>query len=213
MAYFTPSTKPARPRYDLLDKHEEHEIDRAHQEISASPTLYNRNASGWETALRRSSKIQPRCGGTSPLPSRVRSRRSRAWHPLSHHHRRRCLGENKAANWAWDITNFVFWIGIGHAGTMIAPFSISRVSGGPRHQPAAEAMTVFAVMCAGIYPAYTLAASGLRGISRPFQRQRHLAEFQESAALGRLRRIDLPSVSIMFWYVGLIRIVPPCATG
>ena len=62
-------------------------------------------------------------------------------------------GENNSANWAWDITNFVFWIGIGHAGTMIAAILyLTRQKWASGINRAAEAMTIFAVMCAGIYP-------------------------------------------------------------
>ena len=63
-------------------------------------------------------------------------------------------GENSTVGWAFDITNFVWWVGIGHAGTLISAIllllrqrwrnSINRF---------AEAMTLFAVACAGIYPA------------------------------------------------------------
>jgi len=55
--------------------------------------------------------------------------------------------------WAWDITNFVFWIGIGHAGTLIsAILFLLRQKWRTSINRAAEAMTIFAVMCAGIYP-------------------------------------------------------------
>ena len=62
-------------------------------------------------------------------------------------------GLNKTIGWAFDITNFVFWIGIGHAGTFISAIlflfnqkwrtSVNR---------SAEAMTLIAVMCAGLFP-------------------------------------------------------------
>ena len=62
-------------------------------------------------------------------------------------------GLNKTVGWAWDITNFVWWVGIGHAGTLISAvlllfrqkwrFAINR---------AAEAMTIFAVFMAGQFP-------------------------------------------------------------
>ena len=62
-------------------------------------------------------------------------------------------GNQIPVGWAWDITNFVFWIGIGHAGTLISAIlfllhqkwrtSINR---------SAEAMTLFAVICAAIFP-------------------------------------------------------------
>src|SRR5437867_9838962 len=56
--------------------------------------------------------------------------------------------------WAWDIVNFVWWIGIGHAGTLIsAILFLLRQRWRTAVNRAAEAMTIFAVMCAGIYPA------------------------------------------------------------
>ena len=56
--------------------------------------------------------------------------------------------------WAWDIVNFVWWIGIGHAGTLIsAILFLLRQRWRTGVNRAAEAMTIFAVMCAGIYPA------------------------------------------------------------
>jgi hypothetical protein len=66
--------------------------------------------------------------------------------------------------WAWDITNFVFWIGIGHAGTLIsAILFLLRQKWRTSINRAAEAMTIFAVMCAGIYPVvHTSDASGWR---------------------------------------------------
>ena len=64
-------------------------------------------------------------------------------------------GNNVPVGWAFDITNFVWWIGIGHAGTLISAIllllkqtwrtSINRF---------AEAMTLFAVACAGIFPLF-----------------------------------------------------------
>ena len=63
-------------------------------------------------------------------------------------------GNNHPVGWAWDITNFVFWIGIGHAGTLIsAILFLTRQKWRTSINRAAEAMTLFAVVCAGIYPA------------------------------------------------------------
>src|SRR5262249_34272927 len=65
----------------------------------------------------------------------------------------RILGIDVPVPWSFAITNFVWWIGIGHAGTLISAIllllhqkwrtSINRL---------AEAMTIFAVMCAGLFP-------------------------------------------------------------
>ena len=63
-------------------------------------------------------------------------------------------GDNRPVMWAWDIINFVWWIGIGHAGTLIsAILFLLRQRWRTGVNRAAEAMTIFAVMCAGIYPA------------------------------------------------------------
>jgi molybdopterin-containing oxidoreductase family membrane subunit len=57
------------------------------------------------------------------------------------------------APWGFDITNFVFWIGIGHAGTLIsAILFLFRQKWRTGINRFAEAMTIFAVMCAGLFP-------------------------------------------------------------
>ena len=62
-------------------------------------------------------------------------------------------GLNKTVGWAFDITNFVFWVGIGHAGTLIsAVLFLFRQKWRTAVNRSAEAMTLFAVMCAGIFP-------------------------------------------------------------
>ena len=64
-------------------------------------------------------------------------------------------GNNAPVGWGWDITNFVFWIGIGHAGTLIsAILFLFRQKWRTSINRFAEAMTLFAVACAGIYPAF-----------------------------------------------------------
>ncbi len=62
-------------------------------------------------------------------------------------------GLNKTVGWAWDITNFVWWVGIGHAGTLIsAILLLFRQSWRMSINRAAEAMTIFAVICAATFP-------------------------------------------------------------
>ena len=62
-------------------------------------------------------------------------------------------GLNNSVGWAFDVTNFVFWIGIGHAGTLIsAILFLLRQHWRTSVNRAAEAMTLFAVMCAGLFP-------------------------------------------------------------
>ncbi|MFI4873766.1 MAG: NrfD/PsrC family molybdoenzyme membrane anchor subunit, partial [Blastopirellula sp. JB062] len=63
-------------------------------------------------------------------------------------------GNNVPVYWGWPIVNFVFWVGIGHAGTLIsAILCIFRQEWRTSINRFAEAMTIFAVCCAGIFPA------------------------------------------------------------
>jgi molybdopterin-containing oxidoreductase family membrane subunit len=62
-------------------------------------------------------------------------------------------GLNRTVGWGFDITNFVFWVGIGHAGTLIsAVLLLFRQKWRTSINRAAEAMTIFAVVCAGLFP-------------------------------------------------------------
>src|SRR6478735_4510724 len=64
-------------------------------------------------------------------------------------------GHANPVNWGWDITNFVFWVGIGHAGTLIsAVLCLLRQKWRTSINRAAEAMTIFAVCCAGLFPLF-----------------------------------------------------------
>ena len=62
-------------------------------------------------------------------------------------------GNNNPVYWGWPIVNFVFWVGIGHAGTLIsAILFLFRQDWRTSINRAAEAMTIFAVVCAGMFP-------------------------------------------------------------
>ena len=62
-------------------------------------------------------------------------------------------GLNKTVDWAWDITNFVWWVGIGHAGTLIsAVLLLFRQKWRMAVNRSAEAMTIFAVIMAATFP-------------------------------------------------------------
>ena len=62
-------------------------------------------------------------------------------------------GLNTTVGWAWDITNFVWWVGIGHAGTLIsAVLLLFRQKWRMAINRSAEAMTIFAVMMAALFP-------------------------------------------------------------
>jgi molybdopterin-containing oxidoreductase family membrane subunit len=116
-------------------------------------------------------------------------------------------GNNVPVGWAFDIINFVWWIGIGHAGTLISAIlllfkqqwrmSISRF---------AEAMTIFAVACAGLFP--------LLHTGRPWLAIYWLFPYPNTMGLWPQFRSPLiwdvfavstyATVSIVFWIVGLI---------
>jgi len=115
-------------------------------------------------------------------------------------------GNNIPVAWAFAITNFVWWIGIGHAGTFISAFllllqqgwrgSINRI---------AEAMTLFAVMQAGLFP--------ILHLGRPWFFY-YLVPYPATTGVWPQFRSALPwdaaavatyfTVSLLFWYVGLV---------
>jgi Ni/Fe-hydrogenase subunit HybB-like protein len=80
-------------------------------------------------------------------------------------------GLNKTVGWAWDITNFVWWVGIGHAGTLIsAVLLLFRQKWRMAINRAAEAMTIFAVICAAMFPVIHMGRPWLEPIGHfPFQ--------------------------------------------
>jgi Ni/Fe-hydrogenase subunit HybB-like protein len=116
-------------------------------------------------------------------------------------------GNNSPVGWAWDITNFVFWIGIGHAGTLIsAILFLLRQRWRTSINRFAEAMTLFAVACAGIYP--------LVHVGRPWRAYWLFPAPNPALDLWQNFRSPLlwdvfavstyGTVSLLFWYVGMI---------
>ncbi len=116
-------------------------------------------------------------------------------------------GNNSPVGWAWDITNFVFWIGIGHAGTLIsAILFLFRQKWRTSINRAAEAMTLFAVACAGIYPVFHVGRVWRAYWLFPIPNT-DLAMWQNfrSPLLWDVFAISTyGTVSALFWYVGLI---------
>ena len=100
---------------------------------------------------------------------------------------------NRPVCWAFDITNFVFWVGIGHAGTLIsAILFLFRQKWRTSINRFAEAMTIFAVMCAGLFPAIHVGRVWVIYWVFPYPNQMaHLAELPQPAAVGRVRREHL----------------------
>jgi Ni/Fe-hydrogenase subunit HybB-like protein len=115
-------------------------------------------------------------------------------------------GENHPNGWGWDITNFVFWIGIGHAGTLIsAILFLTRQKWRTSINRAAEAMTLFAVMCAGIFPAIHVGRFWNAYFLAPIPNANGIWPNFRSPLLWDVFAVSTYfSVSVLFWYVGLI---------
>ncbi len=115
-------------------------------------------------------------------------------------------GLNHPVGWAWDITNFVFWIGIGHAGTLIsAILFLTRQKWRTSINRAAEAMTLFAVMCAGIFPAIHVGRIWMVWFLAPVPNANAIWQNFRSPLLWDVFAVSTYfTVSILFWYVGLV---------
>ncbi len=115
-------------------------------------------------------------------------------------------GLNHPVGWAWDITNFVFWIGIGHAGTLIsAILFLTRQRWRTSINRAAEAMTIFAVMCAGLFPLFHVGRVWMVGFLAPVPNSNAIWPNFRSPLLWDVFAVSTYfTVSLIFWYVGLI---------
>ncbi|MBV9079490.1 MAG: polysulfide reductase NrfD, partial [Elusimicrobia bacterium] len=120
-------------------------------------------------------------------------------------------GVNIPVAWGFAIVNFVWWIGIGHAGTLISAIllllnqqwrtSINRF---------AEAMTLFAVSCAGLFPILHLGRPWLFYWLLPYPNTMHIwPQFRSPLMWDVFAVSTYATVSLLFWYVGL---VPDLAT-
>jgi molybdopterin-containing oxidoreductase family membrane subunit len=115
-------------------------------------------------------------------------------------------GLNVPVGWAWDITNFVFWVGIGHAGTLIsAILFLFRQKWRTSINRAAEAMTIFAVMCALTFPGIHVGRVWLAYWMFPIPNQMGMWPNFRSPLLWDVFAVSIyGTVSVLFWYVGLI---------
>lgn len=116
-------------------------------------------------------------------------------------------GLNKTVGWAFDITNFVFWVGIGHAGTLIsAVLMLFRQEWRNSINRASEAMTIFAVMCAGIFPLLHMGRVwlGLWFFPMPNTRGSLWVNFNSPLLWDVFAISTYLSVSLVFWYLGMI---------
>ena len=108
--------------------------------------------------------------------------------------------------WGFAITNFVWWIGIGHAGTLISAIllllnqawrnSINRF---------AEAMTIFAVMCAGMFPLLHLGRSWIFYWVVPYPNTMHVQPNFRSPLVWDVFAVSTYfTISLLFWYLGMV---------
>ena len=114
---------------------------------------------------------------------------------------------NRTIGWGWDITNFVWWVGIGHAGTLIsAILLLFRQGWRTGVNRAAEAMTIFAVMCAGQFPIWHMGRVWLCFFIMPYPNTRGpLWPNFNSPLLWDVFAISTYfTVSLLFWYTGLL---------
>src|SRR5687768_11583768 len=114
---------------------------------------------------------------------------------------------NKTIGWGWDITNFVWWVGIGHAGTLIsAILLLFRQGWRTGVNRAAEAMTIFAVMCAGQFPIWHMGRVWMAPYVLPYPNTRgSLWPNFNSPLLWDVFAISTYfTVSLLFWYSGLL---------
>jgi molybdopterin-containing oxidoreductase family membrane subunit len=115
-------------------------------------------------------------------------------------------GNNVPVGWAFDIINFVWWIGIGHAGTLIsAILFLLRQKWRTSINRFAEAMTLFAVACAGLFPLLHTGRPWLAYWMLPYPNTMGVwPQFRSPLIWDVFAVSTYASVSLMFWFVGLI---------
>lgn len=115
-------------------------------------------------------------------------------------------GVNIPVGWGFDIINFVWWIGIGHAGTLIsAILLLLRQKWRTSINRFAEAMTLFAVACAGLYPLFHTGRPWFAFWLLPYPNTMQLwPQFRSPLIWDVFAISTYATVSLLFWYVGLI---------
>lgn len=114
---------------------------------------------------------------------------------------------HKTVGWGWDITNFVWWVGIGHAGTLIsAILLLFRQGWRTGVNRAAEAMTIFAVMCAGQFPIWHMGRVWMAFFVLPYPNTRGplWVNFNSPLLWDVFAISTYFTVSLLFWYCGLL---------
>src|ERR1041384_8151053 len=120
-------------------------------------------------------------------------------------------GNSNTVCWAWDITNFVWWIGMGHAGTLIsAVLYLSRQTWRVSINRSAEAMTIFAVMCGGLFPLLHTGRPWFAWWMIPHPNDMQMwPQFSSPLMWDVFAVTTYMLTSILFWYMGM---VPDLAT-
>jgi molybdopterin-containing oxidoreductase family membrane subunit len=116
-------------------------------------------------------------------------------------------GLNKTVGWAWDITNFVWWVGIGHAGTLIsAVLLLFRQKWRMAINRSAEAMTIFSVIQAGLFPIIHMGRPWLGYWVLPIPNQfgSLWVNFNSPLLWDVFAISTYLSVSLVFWWTGLL---------
>jgi molybdopterin-containing oxidoreductase family membrane subunit len=115
-------------------------------------------------------------------------------------------GNNQPVGWSFDIINFVWWIGIGHAGTLIsAILLLLRQSWRTSINRFAEAMTLFAVACAGLYPLFHTGRPWLAYWLFPYPNTMAIQPQFRSPLMWDVFAVSTyATVSALFWFTGLI---------
>ena len=109
-------------------------------------------------------------------------------------------------NWGWAIVNFVFWIGIGHAGTLIsAILCLLKQKWRTSINRAAEAMTIFAVCCAGIFPLFHVGRVWFAWWLFPIPNSNSIwPQFRSPLEWDVFAVSTYFTVSVLFWYMGMV---------
>jgi molybdopterin-containing oxidoreductase family membrane subunit len=115
-------------------------------------------------------------------------------------------GINMPVAWGWAIINFVWWIGIGHAGTLIsAILLLLRQEWRTSINRFAEAMTLFAVACAGLFPIFHTGRPWLAYWMLPYPNTMNVwPQFRSPLIWDVFAVSTYALISLVFWYVGLI---------
>jgi len=115
-------------------------------------------------------------------------------------------GNNVPVGWAFDIINFVWWIGIGHAGTLIsAVLLLLRQEWRTSINRFAESMTIFAVMCAGMFPLLHTGRPWLAFWLLPYPNTMGAwPQFRSPLVWDVFAVSTYATVSLLFWYMGMI---------